>query len=165
MHRKNDAEEERQECTAEARRNAPAPVAQSEQAGKLTSGAAAVWEPVDLPRAAIAGKHDGFHPRESAETFGAVIAAVAAEAIAAKSGVRICNGADDVIDGAASRGELGGDAARTRAIVRPDAAAEGEGTRIGKRNGFELIAEGRHAERGPEGFFGKDAGLVGNVGE
>ena len=135
------------------------------RAGKLTCGAATVRKPVDFSRAAIAGKHDSFHARKSAETFGAAIAAVPAEAIAAKSGVRVCNGANDVIDGAASRGELGGDATRTCTIVRPDTAAKGKGARIGKRNGVKLIAEARHAERGPEGFFGQDAGLVGNVAE
>ena len=103
--------------------------------------AAIEWEPVDFASAAIAGDHDGLHARERAQTFGAMIAAVAAQTISAKCSMRICNVTDDVIDAAASGRELGGDATGTRLIVSPDAAAEREGTRISECNGFGLVSE------------------------
>ena len=140
-------------------------MSKSDQAGKSVPGAAIEWKPVDFASAAIAGDHDGPHARERAQTFGAMIAAIAAQTISTKCSMRICNVTDDVIDAAASGRELGGDATGTRSIVSPDAAAEREGARVSKCNGFGFVSERSHTEHGAEGFFGKDAGLGGNVSE
>ena len=140
-------------------------MSKSDQAGKLLPGAAIEREPIDFASAAIAGDHDGLHARESAQTFGAMIAAIAAQTISAKCSMRICNVTDDVIDAAASGRELGGDATGTRSIVSPDAAAEREGACVSKCNGFGLVSERSHTEYGAEGFFGKDPGLGGNISE
>src|ERR1700749_4950355 len=79
--------------------------------------------------------------------------------------MRICNATDDVIDAAASSGELGGDATGARLIVGPDAAAKREGARVSKCNCLVLVSERSHTERGAEGLFGEYAGLGGNVSE
>ena len=71
-------DQKRQEQTAEASQETGSSVSESDQAGKLVPSAAIEWEPVDFASAAIAGDHDGPHARERAQTFGAVIAAVAA---------------------------------------------------------------------------------------
>src|SRR5579859_3688255 len=162
---KSGDDQEGQQHAGEARRNARATVAESEQAGELPPGAAGEREPVDLACAAIAGEHDRFHPGESAEAFRAVVATITAEPVPSKRGVRIRDGANDIVDAAASCGELRGDPVAPRAITRPDAAAQREGTPIGKPNGFALVAEGRHAEHGSEALFRKDAGLIGHVAE
>ena len=66
---------------------------------------------------------------------------------------------------AASRGELGGDATRTRLIASPDAAAKREGTFVSKRNASLSSRNERYTEHGAEGLFGEDAGLGGNTSE
>src|SRR5271156_4470808 len=120
----------------------------SKHTGEPTLRLIVEGKPVDLARTTIACEQDGFYPRESAESFWPVIAAVATEAIAAKCGVGIRNDADDVIDRAAAWRELSGDAAAARTIMSPDAATECEGDRIGERNSFGLSDEGRDTEHG-----------------
>src|ERR1700760_3202804 len=163
--RKYSTNQEKKEQTAEASQETRRSVSKSDQAGKSVPGAAIEREPIDFASAAIAGDHDRLHTRERAQTFGAMIPAVAAQTISTKCSMRICDITDDVIDAAASGRELGSDATGTRLIVSPDTAAERKGALVSKCNGFGLVSESSHTEHGAEGFFGKDAGFRGNVGE
>ena len=118
-----------------------AALAESKQAGELTTGAVGIWKPIDFSRAPVAGQHDGSDTGEGAKTFRPVIATVAAEPVAAKCRVGIGNDTNDIIDGATSRRDSGSYASRTRTIASPDTRAEGKGALVGKSKCLLLVDE------------------------
>ena len=107
-------------------------VTESKEHGELLPGAARKWKPVDFARPAVVGKHDGLDPGEGPKTLGAVVAAISTQPVSSESGVRICNDADDIVDGTTARGDSSSQATGARATASPDAAAEREGALIGQ---------------------------------